>query len=108
MNPLQRQHTSIYAKTPQLQGLTLGRLPAEQERFRKPAATANLERPKILIPITVWHLWLRFDPESKLIEVGHVNRPIMHSVDQVLADAWRQIAPIPNLRHQLPKTIRPI
>jgi hypothetical protein len=95
-------------KTPQLQGLTLGSLPAQQKRFRKPAVTTNLEGPKIFVPLAFWYLRLRFDPESKLIKVGNVNRPIMHSVYQVLADTRRQTAPIPYLRHQLPKTIRPI
>src|SRR5258708_33274915 len=107
MNPLERQYNSVHGETSYLQGFTLGHLPAKQKRFRKPAGTTNLERTEVFVPITIRHVRSRFDPDSKFIEVGDVNRPIMHSFDQALAEARWQIAPIPNLRHQ-PKTIRPI
>src|SRR5258708_1659528 len=99
MNPLQRQHTSVHGEMPYLPGFTLGHLPAKQKRFRKPAAATNLERTEVFVPITVRHARPRFDPDSKFIEVGDVNRPIMHSIDQVLTEARWQIDPIPNLRH---------
>ena len=35
-------------------------------------------------------------------------RPVPHPVNQVLPHARRQIAPILDLLHQLPKTMRPI
>jgi hypothetical protein len=43
-----------------------------------------------------------------MIEVGDTDRPVSHSVYQVLANAGRQIAPRLDCWHQLPKTIRPI
>jgi len=89
------------------EGLALASLATKQERFRIRSAAADLERTEVLMPITRWHIRPRIDPETKLIEIGDVDCPVAHSVDQVLADTWRQIAPTLDFGHQLPKTMRP-
>jgi hypothetical protein len=51
---------------------------------------------------------VRFNPEAKLIEIANGNRPVVHSVDQVRSDTYGKVVPAVDLRHQPPKTIRPI
>src|ERR1017187_890310 len=91
-----------------LKTLTLNPLAAHRECLRKLPVAADLERAKVLVPVSLWDLGPRFNPQSKAIQIGDADRPVPQAVDQVLTDARRQIAPIVDLRHQLPKTIRPI
>src|ERR1700691_4537366 len=64
-----------------LDHLTFGCLTAQQKRLRK---------------------------RAKPTKVGDADRPGARSVDQVLANASRQIVPSLDLRHQSPKIMRPI
>lgn len=65
-------------------------------------------RTEVLVPIALRHFGMRVNPMAKMIEVGNTDRPVVHSVYQVLADAGRKIAPNLDSWHQPPKTIRPI
>ena len=91
-----------------LEGLAPSSLPPKQKRFRKRPAAADLERSEVLIPIALWDFRFRCDPETKLIEVGDTDRPVVHSIGQMLTNAGRKMIPALDLRHQPPKTMRPI
>ena len=91
-----------------LERLTLGRLTAQEECLRTPPLAADFERAEVFVPVTLRDFRPRSDPQSKPIQIRDADRPVPHPVDQVLTDARRQIVPILDLRHQLPKTMRPI
>src|ERR1017187_8975866 len=85
--------------------LALGQL---DQKCRTLPVAADLERAKVLVPVPLRDFRPRSNPQAKPIQIGDADRPVPHSIDQVLTDARRQIAPIVDLRHQLPKTMRPI
>lgn len=87
-------------------GFAFGRLPSKEECFRERSTPANFKRAEILIPIGFGNFWLRFYPQSKLIQIRNTDQAIMHALDKVPPDAVRQIIPAFDFRHQ-PNTIRP-
>ena len=92
----------------ELEGFPFGGLPTYQKRFWHRSVAADLEGAEVLVPVAFRHFRIRVNPESETIEKGDADRPVPHSVYQVLADGGRQVGPLLDPRHQLPKTIRPI
>jgi hypothetical protein len=60
--------------------LTLGRLPLEEERLGELGFAGNLERPEVLVPITLRNFGLRFYPKAQLIQVGESDGAVAHAI----------------------------
>lgn len=60
--------------------LTLGSLSLEEERLGELGFAANLERPEVLVPITLRNFGLRFYPKAQLIKVGEADGAVAHAI----------------------------
>ena len=49
--------------------LYFGSLAVKQKCLRKASLTAQLEGPKVFVPIAFWSNRLRFDPKAKLVQI---------------------------------------
>jgi hypothetical protein len=67
--------------------MTACNLMRKKESFGIAAFAAEFERPKILIPWTFGHLWLRFHPNPQLIQVIEIDVAIVHAIDQMVTNA---------------------
>ena len=57
------------------------------------------DRAEVLTPVAYRNFWPRFDPETKLMQVGDADVAIAHALDEMLADSRREIVPDVNLGH---------
>jgi hypothetical protein len=58
----------------------------QQESLRIRSCAAELEGPKIFVPLAFGNKGMSFDPDSKPIEISDTDVSIAHSLDQVFLD----------------------
>ncbi|MGB6075464.1 MAG: hypothetical protein WBG29_07500, partial [Candidatus Acidiferrales bacterium] len=78
--------------------LTHRRLASEKEGFRVFSGATDLERPKVLIPGTLWRVGFGFAPQFELIEVLDRNLTVANTFKEMIAQGRGQRGPL-NLGH---------
>lgn len=56
--------------------------PGKKKVFGNEPLPQSLNDSKVLVPIALGHLWLRFNPKAKFVEVGKADGAIAHSFYQ--------------------------
>jgi hypothetical protein len=76
-------------------------LTCQKKCLGKTSFTAEFERSKVFVPLTLRNLGLRFHPNPELIQVLQIDIAVAHTLNQVISNSRREPRPRLDVRHEL-------